>query len=443
MSSLRRPGVLAALLAAVAALVGGLCLFFGEAVSSWAAARYAGALQAAGQGKFSDPAAFVRGRLWEAVGLIALALLIAALDLALWARFSSWARRRVAAWIVGVAVVFVQVNGVTWAASQTALFWLVMWQGEDSSDPYTPFALKQILAEEEGVRHHVVLLGNSQVSSQVEEDQIARRLGDHVRVTELGYMGAEPFDLLLIQPTYAALHPDAAVVYLSELSFYRGVVGMRYPPFMTAQGQGDFVSLGGERLEDPGLGAARWYARVARALPVYAVRAPIVRRVFGSRVVGMDQARYNVDLIEDLDARAEATADVFVRPDAPSAEFQKRALEAFVQRSAEAGTDVVLLAGALNPRLGDRLDPALRADFLASLQVLDARYPTVHVVGPGDMPAPSAHAFRDLTHVTEAEKQRGTRAMLPALLPPLQDAIRRRSEGEPRSEALGTFRPTH
>lgn len=435
--------MIAGSLAGAAVVAVALYVLLGGAVSEWVAARFAGTLEAVGQGKFSDPVVFVHERLEEAAFLSALVLALAALDLALWPRVSVWARRTAAAWAVVTAVVFVQINGVAWAASQTALFWLATWQGEEESDPATPFALKRILAGEEDAEHHVVLLGNSQVASQVEEAQIARRLGDGVWVTELGYMGAEPFDLLLLQQTYAPLRPVALVVYLSEISFYRGVVGMRYPVFMDAQGQADFVSLGGEGLADGALDAARRYARVARALPLYAVRAPVARRVLGAGVVGIAQDRYAIDLIEDLDARAEAMADAFTTPGAPSARFQKRALETLVQRSTEAGATVVLLAGGVSPLVSDRLDPALRADFLSFLEAVEGRHPLVHLVREEDMPSPPAHAFRDLTHVTEAEKQRGTREMLPALVPLLQEAVRRANAGRPRAAALGSFPSPH
>lgn len=423
MSTLRRPTVLAAVLLAVAAAMAVAYALAGATLAAWIGERFAGPLMAVGQGKFSDPVAFVQNRLGEAVALGVLALVFIAIDVALWPRLAAW--RSGGAWALGAAVAFAQLNALAWAAQDTTTFWLATWQGEDASYPLTPFTIKRQLAEEAGAAHQIVVLGNSQASAQVEEGLIAQALGDGVGVTELGYVGTEPFDLLLIQPRIAALRPDAAVVFLSELSFYRGAVGMRYSAFMASAGQADFDALGGGALGVPGLADARWYARVARAVPLFAVREPLVRRVLGTSVADIDQFHYDVDLIGDLDARADATVPLFTAPDASTAVFQKRALETFVQRSAAAGTDVVLLAGRVNPLVSDRLDPALRADFLRTLDGLAARYPTVTVVGDAAMPDPPAAAYHDLTHVSDAEKENGTREMLPALVPPLRASVRR------------------
>lgn len=391
-------------------------VFGGETIATWVSNRFGQSLSSAGEGLFRSPETFVYNRFKEFTLLVVVAGLLLISNLVIFNWYVKWAKRAWWRWMIGTLVLFVQINALAVLSSDTALFWLALWNGEKASHPMTAFHIKHKLYSEVDAENRIVLLGSSQVSAQIEELQLIDSLGSNGWAVELGYMGSEPFDFLLFQHALADTEYDAAIVYLSELSFYRGATGMRYPALMTSSGQQDFVDTGGDTLDNPDLGLSRWYARVASAIPLFWLREPIARRVVGVRVANAEQFRYGLDLIDDLEERAIAMAPEFTEPEGAEAQFQKRSFELFVQRAKERGTRVILLAGMLSPVISDRLDQELRQDFLDYLRRLSRTYDHVILIDEHQMPMSPVHAFRDLTHVTEEEKQRGTSVVLPRLV---------------------------
>jgi hypothetical protein len=90
-----------------------------------------------------------------------------------------------------------------------------------------------------------------------------------------------------------------------------------------------------------------------------------------------------------------------------ASDFQKRAFDAFAARCATNGQTLVVMAGQLNPRLGDAINPVIRADMLAYLRDLRQRSPRVVLVD--DCPPQAESDYDDLTHVNKRKQEEFTR----------------------------------
>ena len=163
-------------LVVVPVIVWALFEFSGDSVSSRISARFASRILAGGDGKFTNAQAFVENRLRDgAVLTTAACLLILA---GRW--LSALVGRRLrtpARWIVQGWIAFVGLNVFTAVAAHTVLFWCLLFSGKDHTNNYTQWRIKQGLMKEVAAPSQAVLIGASQIRTQIDTKVLNQRLG--------------------------------------------------------------------------------------------------------------------------------------------------------------------------------------------------------------------------------------------------------------------------
>ena len=365
----------------------------GHALADALGQRHATALLRLGEGKIISPATFVHARLLETLVLVTLLLVwVLGHFLIRWLL----TRRLVAprrAWLVHSVVAFLALNLWLAQAQRTALFWGLMWQGQQTQN-LARFHLKLILAREQSATPSVALMGSSQMRAQVDEAQLTSRLAPRLRAHDFHYPGARAYDLLLLQPMVTRTRPALVVCYLSELNFYSGSATEVAPNFFTAQALPDLIRRGGLKF----IPRERWgCGLLGQMLPVFQLREVLAQRLFGPALTELKPEIHAPVLMTNLAAPYAINAE---------SQFHQGALEDFVTRAGQLGQSVVLVAGQFNPKFARQLDPKIREDMMKFLHALAARHP--HVTLLENLPPQTEADYEDMTHLTKDAQARFT-----------------------------------
>jgi len=148
------------------------------------------------------------------------------------------------------------------------------------------------------------------------------------------------------------------------------------------------------------------YGLLGDALPAFYLRDALAQKILGVALTGIQQREFDQIVRTNLDDHAIQQAPDY-RVDATS-DFQKRAFEAFAADCARRRQKLIVIAGQLNPRLGSRINPAVRADMLLFLRGLGDR------LGSGfglidDCALQPESAYEDLMHVNKQAAEEFTR----------------------------------
>jgi hypothetical protein len=391
---MKRPPIIPALALAAGWLTYAMA---GGTIASTLAARWGERLVRLGEGKVVSPAEFLEGRMFEALWLTTLLLVwwLAHLWLRRWRNPLAQPRF---AWLTHSVLAFLCLNLWLAQAQRTALFWGLMWHGEQTQN-LTRFHLKLVLAREEEAASKAAIMGSSQARAQIDEALLNSSLAPSLRTTEFHYPGARAYDILLLHARVSKAAPKLIICYLSEDSFYSGSVTEVTPNFLTVPAFPDLIRRGGAKFipaERIGVGL------LGHVLPTFRLRDVLAQRILGPAITQIKQRQYDTALSTNLHERIGHR--IYAIDD--ESRFQQRALEDFVARAGAARQEVILLPGQLNPILGQKLPPSVRADMIAFLRALAAKHPHVSLVE--DLPVQTEQDYDDLTHVNKAAQARFT-----------------------------------
>jgi hypothetical protein len=321
----------------------------------------------------------------------------------------SWFRARLSPrfrWAANSLVAFLCLNLFAAAASHTALFWCLLFTGRDNSHNYTQYQIKRALMPEVVAPRQAVLLGNSQTHAEIDKRLLNADLGRQLWTTELHFPGSRPFDMLLCLEDLPPVKIDYVITYASEGFFYSGANSEAAMFFMRWRALGQFYDCGGKNV-DPGRYFT--YGLLGDLFPLFRLREPVISRLFGVRILGLNQERRDLSLSADLAERAKTAAAGYRL--GPESDFQKKAFALFAAKCRERHARLIVCCGQLNPIFGRALDPALRPDMLAWLHDLARRDPNLILLEESQLPVQTEKDYQDLTHVDEANQIRFTKYM--------------------------------
>lgn len=388
----------------------------GNALANVAAGRWGEKILAATDGNVADAKHFVLFRLHDLTVLGSAAFALVLLHGLITGGLLRWSGFRRQPWVASALSLFVLGNIWLLLAMQTGLFWIGFWQGRDHTAPLVRFEMKRQLLAEHPAPGKAVILGSSQARAQIEEAQLNALLAPDLYTGELHFPGSQAFDIWLAHRQLAPSSAQIVICYISELSIYQPVSGEAAPYLLGWKDLRTTSDLGGLPL----LPARKLgYGLFGNILPVFYLRDALSRRLLGPGVADIGQRQHDQAMHVETAAELDARAAGFHRADA-SAEFQKRALAAFVADCERQGQTLVLIAGQFNPRLSARVDPAIRQDMLAFLEGL--RQQSARVVLITDSPAQAEADYEDLTHVNKQTQQAYT-AFLAAHLRTVQKGL--------------------
>ncbi len=372
----------------------------GHAVARLVAAHFGNLLLRIGQGKFTDPAWFVRHRLVEFLWLATVALGLAFVH---W-RFNTWLQRRYphVYWrgIANGLLGFMTLNIWVGVAMNTILFWAVLGVGGGVQN-LMQFEFKRILLEENRTPVRAVLMGNSQTRAEIKEEILNAQLGTNFWATELHFPGSHAYDVLLLDDDIKRANPEIVICYVNEGYFYAGSHGETPGNFLGWSDLTELWRLGGERYLS--------WNEISSGLfgdfcPVFRCRQVLAQRLLGTATAQLKQTQYDVALQPDLKKRAEAHKSGLQL--GAESDFQKRAFEVFVTRCEAVGRQVVLLEGGFNPLYEQEIDPAMHADMLNYLAGLQRRHLNITLVPASALPVQTPADYEDLNHVNEDMQRR-------------------------------------
>ena len=382
-----------------------LWFLLGKPVASIVASRFGDRLLKLGDGKFTDPAVFVQMRLQDLamLGSAASLLTLACLLTASWFRVRLPLRFR---WAANSLVLFLSFNIFGAIASHTVLFWCLLFTGQNNTHNFTQYQLKRGLMPEIVAPRQAVLLGSSQTHAEIDKRLLNTRMGRQLWTTELHFPGSRSFDLLLCLEDLPPVKIDCVICYLSESYFYSGADSEAAMFFMRFRDLGQFYDCGGQKVRP---GRFFTYGLIGDALPLFRLREPVISRLFGFKILGLNQARRDQSLSADLAERAKTAATGYHI--GTESDFQKKAFALFARKCRERHARLVLCCGQLNPILGRALDPALRPDMLACLHDLASHDSNIILLEESQLPVQTEKDYKDLTHVDEATQVRFTEYM--------------------------------
>lgn len=363
-------------------------LVLGEQIASSLAQLMGGRLIQATGGKIANAAVFIKGRAFEAL-LLWTILLTGTLILTGRGRHFRGRYR----WIWLSLAVFILLNAVVKCATQTVLFWVLMFNGESTS-PFTQFSFKRQLLQESQASTNVVLLGSSQTRAQLDESLMNRRLGPNYWTTELHFPGCAGLDSLLIWNQIDTAPAELLVVYVSENYFYTGLHSEAAPFFARLQHLPILQNLG---LGRKAATEPFTYGYLGQILPLFAVRGPLSDRILGPGLTRSAQLQRDQALESDLGKRAEEFAKLFKLDEA--AHTQKKAFSLFLEQAVDLGRTVVLIEGQLNPMVTRLIEPAIREDLRKFLREQASLNPRIILIPAEQVPDHSEMDYADLTHV--------------------------------------------
>jgi len=371
--------------------------------------------------RITQPAEFIAIRMREglwfiamAVGMIGVALLAARI-VRRWCT-PMWA------WLPLSLIAFVTVNGVIGAAGETGTYWMVLFAGSgDSKQP--EFQIARILHRDSDAKEKVVILGSSQGLSEIDEPTLNRRFGPQKYFANLSYVGSHTIEFLLTEPWYGGEPPEVAICYLSELNFYTKVSGARLLPLLKVS---EWPTLQELDIEQFDIGNRSTNGYVGSVLPAFQSRRSLEYFLFGTPAVENKIKRVQPALESDVEStdqekqrreqEHEKTIARMAKTYAVSAdtEFHKTALELFLQRAQQTGTQVVLIVGQVNPVLSQKIDPAVRRDFLDYMDRLKKRFPDVLILSD-ELPVHPESDYHDMMHLTDEAQIRYTERLADVL----------------------------
>jgi len=367
-------------------LAGGLNKYFGQK------------LMTLGDGKFSDPVVFIRGRLRDFLWLSTAATGLIWIVFALGRR---WATRFLKVWRWVPYSILAAVAGEVWlrAAISTGLFWMLFWNGVGETHSEVLFRLKLASLREDKAPVKMVVLGNSQARAQVDERIINRQLAGQAWMMELHFPGIRAYELLLQDDLLPQGSTQVIVTYLSEMTFYTGASSEALPYFFGWRHLPEFYNLGGHRVPWTRMMS---YGLLGDTLSYFFVRDVAAQRVLGRPITQMTTAQAAEP--PDLDLRARKWLAQF-RTDA-AVEFEKKSFSRFAERCRQKDRWLVVCAGQLNPVMGKLIPAEIRQDFSQYLRGLAAANDHVILLDESNLPAQSTSDYEDLTHVTPAAQAR-------------------------------------
>ena len=378
-------------------------------ISHRMAARFGEAILRAALGNVSDAAGFVRNRLGEAVWLFSAALLAVMLHALLARIFLKPGSSRNARWAAQAVAGFVLLNAWLAVACHTTLGWCALWQGRTDTHNLVRFQIKHRLLCESAAPRKAAILGSSQARAQLEEQLLNDLVTPSLHVGELHFPGSRAYDILLVHRKIEAAAAQMILCYVSEMNFYSGSSVETVPLFFGFEDLPDRSRLGMSSYIPAGkLG----YGLLSEALPAFYLRDALSQRILGLGLSGIRQRQHDVTVKVDLEASAGNWARSF-HLNAES-DFQKKSFAEFAAACARRNQQLVIIAGQLNPLVGQRLDPACRTDMLAFLRGLRDRHPNVLLID--DAPFQEASDYGDLTHIGEARQRVFTQFVAQRLL---------------------------
>jgi hypothetical protein len=288
-----------------------------------------------------------------------------------------------------------------------------MWQG-DATQNLTRFHLKRLLFAENQAPSKALILGNSQSRAQLDEELLNRILEPELHTGELHFPGSNAYDIWLVHRKVTKFRPNLVIVYVSESTFYNGNhhdASANFFQFSDLKDLADadvrrFVPLQGFK-----------YGILGAALPVFRLRDVLSQRILGTGLTQLKQSEYNQQFTKDLNASARKAAEgYFINA---RSDFEMRAFTEFVSDCEAANETVLILAGQLNPLLGNRFDPKMRKHMIAFLQQLRERHSNVILVEK--LPLQSPSDYEDLTHVKTGVQAQFTQAIAEFLKKPIAE----------------------
>lgn len=371
-------------------------------VARWVHAHFDNAVRQTTHHEVTDVAAFTVYRLHDCVWLLTLAIILGYTLVSITRLMQKTGVSRNWRWIVNATVLFISINFWLSAASHTALFWCAMFQGfEGGAENFGPFNVKYYLLKESSRCPKAVIMGNSQANRQFQTQLLNSLLEPRLETGELHWPGSQGYDIMLVHRRIEPIEPKIIICYVSEGNFYGGASGESIPVFFHFSDLPDcrkFSLLSHMSLRKV------CYGLLSDGLPAYALRDTLAQRILGKGVVGIKQRQVDENLGGDLEATARRIAPTW-KMDANS-DFQKKAFAVFVEDCVQHRQKLVIIAGQLNPILGQLLSPEMRADMLTFLHSLYDRYPeNVFLEEPPFQPA---EQYVDLTHVSPEQRKQFT-----------------------------------
>jgi hypothetical protein len=382
-----------------------LFFIFGHRLATAVTATWSSAIARIAKGKVASPVDFVYWRMCDALWLGTLAVVLVAVFL--WFLRRQWVARITGRemWVFYSVLVFVCLNVWVGFAMQRPLFWALLYSGEGTSN-YTQFKLKETLTREGPPVRRAILLGSSQTRAQIDENILNSQLANQLWTTELHFPGSTATDVALVTRHLGHVRADFVIVYISEGYFFSGTMKNSVPYFASFRDVSWFRNIGANevfRSRDLYIGL------LGNMAPLFRCRESLTQRILGTAFTELKQAEYNEALDTNLVKRAEETAKN-VKRGAHTA-LEKRAFERFLQETKIRGSRVLILAGQLNPVLGERIDPTMRPEMLQFLHEMGQKYSHMALIDGAPFLANVADDYQDLTHITPEAQERFTVAL--------------------------------
>lgn len=390
-------------------LTAGWLLFFtaGETIARAITKAAGGVLLRLSDGKFNDPQLFVAGRIREILWISTIALLLA---LAAWmfdrgAQRVTFYKQARGVWLG--SILFVAVN-VWWAtAARTVTMWCLFYHRGGVVDNHAQFQIKKYLNPEVKAKKHVVLFGNSQVNTNIDERILNRLLAPDIWTTEMHQPGTCGFDATLLLRNLREMEADLFVDYVSPVPFYSGTNGMVISRNLRWRDLPDLVNWGGtDKLphEAIKMGLA------GRLIPLARDQASISQRVLGGAIISLSQQVFDSSLEADLGAQASRRRNGLRM--GPVAEFEKHAFAQGIAETVARGRRFLLIMGSHHPTAESLMDPRIRPDFEAFINSLQDKHPgSVFVLPESELIQVNASDFADLVHWKEETRTRFSQSL--------------------------------
>ena len=386
---------------------------FGTSISRHLAARFSEIVMRATRGNITEPAAFIHNRLLESLTLATFLVVAVWLHLAITKIILRNSANRTSQWITHAASGFILCNVWLGLVMQTTLFWCAMWQ-DDLTHNLTRFHLKRLLFAENRSPSKAIILGSSQSRAQLDEELLNDTLAPGLHTAELHFPGSNAYDIWLIHRKIEALHPGLIIIYVSEATFYSGNHHDAAANFFQFNDVKDLASRD-VRAFVPRQGFQ--YGLLGAALPIFRLRDVLSQRILGTSLVQLKQQQHNQQFLKNLENNAKKMA-LGYRMDASSA-FEMRAFQEFIS-DCEIGRETVLvLVGQLNPLLGERFDPKIRADMILFLRQLRDKHANMALIE--NLPFQSPSDYEDLTHVKKEVQAQFTQSVAELLKRPIAE----------------------
>lgn len=411
-------------------VTGGLWLAFdhvgGVEVSKALSERVGQMVVKQSRGRVLDPTRYIHDRLREGIYLVAVALLLTVATIASLRGLRKFVSPR---WIcVPLSLIaFVAVNVWVGVASNTAAYWIVLVVA-NSESKQPAFQLNRIMLRESDAPVTVAIHGSSQGKTEIDSNLLNKEFGPGVVFSNLSYAGSRAIDHLLVARWYDDHPPTVVVCYLSEFNLYSDVSASRFLTLLTTQAWPDVWAL---QPQEFSLGDGLTNGYCGSIVPAYQSRRSIEYSVFGTAAVEpggalLSRSKWRTnspkERLSDTDrvARKRAQTEATYREVADTytiganSDFHKRSLERFLAVAQSSETQVMLIAGQVNPQLSRYFPRELRSAFLTYLHSLPARFPNVQIIDE-ELPAHVEADYDDAMHISE-KAQRVNTARLADLL---------------------------